>query len=238
MGKQIKLKGTVREKTATAVRRDGLVPAVLYGHKVTSQSIQIDARQFAKVYEQTGYTSLITLELGDGQEHMVILRDIQRHPLRNDVVHADFYQVRMDEKIKANVPLVVTGESSAIKDLGGVLVRPMDEVEVEALPQDLPQNISVDISVLDTFEKIFHVKDLVVPTGVTILAEADEVIALVQEPKTQEELDAELAAEVKEDVEAVEGVKDKPEEGEVAEGAAAPAEGGAPEAKPKSEEKK
>lgn len=140
----------------------------------------------------------------------------------------------MDQKIKANVPLVVTGEASAVKDLGGVLVRPMDEVEVEALPQDLPQNISIDISALSSFDKIIHVKDLSVPKGVTVLAAPDDVLALVQEPKSQEELDAELASEIKEDVEAVEGVKDKPEETETPEGGAAPAEG----ADAKADEKK
>lgn len=219
MATAIKLAAAVRDGAAKATRRDGAVPAVLYGHGIEAKSIQVDSRAFAKVFSQSGETSLIVLDMGDGGEHNVLVRDIQRHPIKNNVIHVDFYQVRMDEKITADVPLVFVGTSAAVKDLGGVFVHPMDEVELEALPKDLPHNIEVDVSILDSFEKVIHISDLKLPEAVVLHHEADEVVALVQEPKTQEELDAELSAEIKEDVEAVEGVKEEPKEEAAAEGA-------------------
>ncbi len=170
-------------------------------------------------------SSLLTLTVDGGSEHPVIVRDIQIHPLKGHITHIDFYQVRLDEEITAEIPLEFVGESPAVKDLGGTFVRNIDAVEVEALPQDLPHDIEVDISILDTFEKVIHVSDLKVPQGVKVMLEPGEVIALVQEPRTQEEIDAELAAATTEDVEAVEGVKkEETEEQKLEEGAAAPEE--------------
>lgn len=221
MATPVKLAAAIRENAAKTVRRDGSVPGVLYGHGLEPKSVQVDAKVFAKVFEQAGETSLIKLDTGDGTEHNVIVRDIQRHPLKNTIMHVDFYQVRLDQKIEADVPLTFVGEAPAVKDLGGVLVHPLDEVHLEAFPQDLPHDIEVDISGLDNFEKVIHVSDLKLPEGVELDHEPEEVVALVQEPKTQEELDAELAEEVQEDVEGVEGVADKTEGEEGAEGEAA-----------------
>ena len=150
-------------------------------------------------------------------EHPVLIREVQLHPLRDTVQHIDFLQVRMDEKIKAKVPLVFIGQSIAVKDLSGVLVRNHDELELEAFPQDLPHNVSVDIASLTDFEKVIHVKDIALPKGVTVLTEADEVVALVQPPRSEEELKS-LSEEVKEDVSAVAGVEKPatPTEGEAA----------------------
>lgn len=214
MATPVKLTAQTREGSAKTARHAGAVPAVLYGHGLGAKSVQVDAITFGKIYDQTGETALIRLDTGDGAEHNVLIRDVQRHPLKDTIMHIDFYQVRMDEKIEADVPLTFVGEAPAVKDLGGVFVHPMDEVHLEALPQNLPHDIEVDISSLDSFEKVIHVSDLHVPEGVELDHEQDEVVALVQEPKSQEELDAELAEEVKEDVEGVEGVTEKAEETE------------------------
>lgn len=214
MATPVKLAAQTREGKAKTARHAGAVPAVLYGHGLEAKSIQVDAKIFAKVYDQAGETSLIKLDTGDGAEHNVLVRDVQRHPLKDTIIHIDFYQVRMDEKIEADVPLTFVGEAPAIKNLGGILVHPLDEVRLEALPQDLPHDIEVDISGLDSFEKVIHISDLNLPKGVELDHEPDEVVALIQEPKSQEELDAELAEEIKEDVEGVEGVAEKAEEGE------------------------
>lgn len=212
---------TASERTGNpgVVRRSGNIPAVLYGHGIDPQNMEVETRAFTKLFTSAGYTTMLTLSLTDGKEHPVFIRDVQFHPLKSTITHIDFYQVRMDEVIRANVPLKFVGDALAVKELSGVFVRNMDELEVEALPKDLPHTIAVDISSLANFDAVIHVSDIKLPEGVTTHKEGTEVVALVQPPRTEQEIEA-LSTEVKEDVESVEGVK-KPEpvEGEVAEGA-------------------
>lgn len=198
------LHARIREQSVMRTRHAGNIPAVLYGHKVKSQALQVEGKAFHKVYEEAGLTSLVNLKLGN-EERPVLIREVQRHPVRDSVIHVDFYQVRMDEKIRAQVPLNFIGEAPAVKDLGGVLVKSLDAVDLEALPNDLPHAIDVDVTDLDDFEKIIHISDLSIPKGVTLFHEGDDVVALVQPPRTEEEL-KELEGEVSEDVEAVEGI--------------------------------
>jgi len=207
-----KLIAKKRDGKAGASRQAEQVPAVLYGHGIENVSVAVDAKKFGQVWHRAGNTSLVELDV-DGKEHNVLIREVQLHPVHDHVMHVDFYQVRMDKVVRAQVPLVLTGEAGAVRDLGGVLVRSMDTVEVEALPKDLPHDIKVDISVIDDFEKVIHVSDLPLPEGVTALAEPNEVITLVQAPRTEEELE-ELSEEVTEDIEGVEGVAEETEEGE------------------------
>lgn len=205
---RLQLEASARSGKPRAVVRAGQVPAILYGHGIKNEALQLNAKAFSKVWQAAGNTTLVILKTGK-TEHPVLIREVQLHPLRDSVQHVDFLQVRMDEKIKARVPLVFTGQSAAVKDLNGVLVRNHDELELEALPQDLPHNVSVDISSLIDFEKVIHVKNIPLPKGVTVLTDAEEVVALVQPPRSEEELKS-LSEEVKEDVTAVEGVV-KPE---------------------------
>ncbi|MCE9643409.1 MAG: 50S ribosomal protein L25 [Candidatus Andersenbacteria bacterium] len=210
-----------RDSHIGELRRAGNVPAVLYGHGIEAQSISIEMREFMKLLPKAGYTTIINLKLDDKKEHPVFIRDVQFHPVKSTVMHVDFYQVRMDEKVTAKVPLKFVGEAPAVKDMAGTLVRSMDELEVEALPIDLPHELEVDISTIKDFDTQLHVSNIILPKGVVALAEADEVIALVQPPRSEAEMDS-LSEEVKEDVEAVEGVKkEEPVEGEAAEGAEA-----------------
>lgn len=223
MKQQTKLQAEARQGGVTAIRSNKNVPGVLYGHGLTSEALQVNAQEFEKVFAVVGNTSLVSLLFGK-TEHPVIVREVQHHPLKGTTQHVDFYQVRLDEAIKAEVPLVVVGESSAVKDLGGVLVRNLDELAVEALPKDLPHNIEVNISSIDNFEKVIRVKDITLPEGVKTSVDPDVVAILVQPPRSEEELEA-LTAEVKEDVQAVEGMKTKAEvekEAEAAGGGAAP----------------
>ena len=214
MAKRYTLQASTRTDTASKARQSGNIPGVLYGHGMDPITVEVIAKDFDRVYRETGMTSLVTLSVKEGKDHPVIIREIQQHPIKGHVVHADFYQVRMDEEITANVPLTFEGIAPAVKDLGGVLVRSMDEIEIEALPQDLPHDIVVDISSLDTFDKVIRIEDLKLPEGVKPLQEPEEVVALVQAPRTEQELEA-LTEEVKEDVESVEGVKkEEPAEGE------------------------
>ena len=214
MAQTVALQAEERVGKARKIVREGFIPAVLYGHGFATVPIQLESRAFKKVWQQSGTTSLISLSIGKN-EHQVLIREVQYHPVKGHPQHIDFYKVRMDEAIKASVPIVLEGIAPAVKDLSGVLLRNIDAVEVEALPKDLPHQISIDISVLVDFEKTIHVKDIKAPTGVKILANPEEVVALVQPPRSEEEIEK-LSEEVKEDVEAVEGVKkeEKPAEGE------------------------
>lgn len=232
MAKTHILEATARHASAKKSLRAGQVPAVLYGHGIKAQSVAVNGRQFTKVLKAAGFSSLVSLKFADGKDHTVIVRDIQTHPLKGTITHADFYQVRMDEAIEAKVPLRFTGEAIAVKDLGGVLVRNTDEVEISALPADLPHDIEVDISALSNFAAVIRVSDLKLPKGVELKQNPGDVIALVQAPRSEQELE-QLSEAVTEDVEAVEGVKPAP----VAEGEAGAAETPTPEEKKEKKEK-
>lgn len=145
--------------------------------------------------------------VGD-QLHNVLIRETQAHPLKGNITHIDFYQVRMDEKVTADVQLEPEGETAVVRDLSGILIHNLDSIQVEALPKDLPHDIKVDLTKLVDFDSVIRVADLVLPAGVTVLDDPEEVVVSVQRPRTEEDL-AELSEEAVEDVEAVEGVKDK-----------------------------
>jgi large subunit ribosomal protein L25 len=147
-----------------------------------------------------------------GQSYPTIIHDVARDTLTDGILHADFYKVRLDEKIKTNVPVVFVGESSAVKDLGGIFVRNINELEVEALPQNLPHEIAIDISSLKNFGDQILVKDIDLGASVKIEATAETIIATVQEPMSEEELKASLETPTA-GVEEVEVIKkEKPEE--------------------------
>jgi large subunit ribosomal protein L25 len=220
MAEVFTIPATIRDSKLGDLRRAGNVPAVLYGHGIEAQSVSVEGKEFLKLLPKAGYTTIINLVL-DGKEHPVFIRAVQFHPVRGTVTHIDFYQVRMDEKVTANVPLKFVGESPAVKNMAGTLVRNMDELEVEALPKDLPHELEVDISTLKDFDAVLHVSNISLPTGVVALKEADEVVASVQPPRSEAEMDS-LSEEVKEDVEAVEGVKKEEPVEEGAEGEAKP----------------
>ncbi|MEX0930836.1 MAG: 50S ribosomal protein L25, partial [Candidatus Paceibacterota bacterium] len=196
MAKKFTLKIQDRSEKPGVVRRNGFIPGILYGHNLkANKNIQVVSLEFSKVLREAGHSSLVTLDTEKDGQHTVIIRDVQLHPVKGNIVHADFYQVRLDQEITADIPLHFVGESPAVKDLGGVFIRNIDEIEVEALPQDLPPEIEVDISVLKDFDSIIHVSDLNLPKGVTALNEDEDVIALVQAPRTEAELE-DLSTEV------------------------------------------
>ena len=203
------------------LRAEGILPAVLYGKGQETLNLQVAVRDFDRVLKQAGESTLVYLTVG-GQSYPTIIHDVARHPLTGMPVHADFYKVRLDEKITAKVPVVFTGVSPAVQDLAGIFIRNVNELEVEALPADLPHEITVDISTLANFGDQIVLKDIVV-AGAKLIGGEDEIIATVQAPKSEEELAAELAAPTT-DVSAVEEIKpERAVEEEVAEGEAAPA---------------
>lgn len=221
----IQLSAQTRTKVGRAVRQlraEDIIPAVMYGHEIETVNIAIPRKTLQQAYEKAGESTLVDLQIDTQAPVKVIIHDVQRDGLSNRITHVDFYKVNMKEKITAEVPLVFVGEAPAVKSLGGVLLKNLTKVEVESLPGDLPHEINVDISKLATFEDKITVADLQLPNGVTVQAEATEAVALVEPPRSEEELKA-LEGEVKADVSAVEVLTEKKEEG--TEGEAAPAAG-------------
>jgi large subunit ribosomal protein L25 len=197
----IELKAEARKvigKKVKQLRKTGFIPAVLYGHKIKSLVLSVPEKEFSKIFQAVGETSIINLVL-DEKKHNVLIHEIERHPLNNGILHVDFYEVRMDEKLNAKIPIIFSGESPAVKNEGGVLVKAIQEVEIEALPIDLPKEILVDVSILATFEDKIQIKDLKIKQGVRILAEPEEMVASVVPPRSEKELE-EMAVKPAEEI--------------------------------------
>lgn len=188
------------------------MPAVIYGHGFNSLPIQVPVKDFEKVYAEAGESSVVYLNLEENN-YPTIIQDVARDPVSDKFLHADFYKVRLDEKIKAKIPLNFMGESPAVKELGGILVKNISEIEVEGFPQDLPHQIDVDTSLLKEFKDQILVKDLSVSSKLEIEAAPEAIVVLIQEPISEEELKAQLevpVAPLPEEVEVVK--KEKAEE--------------------------
>lgn len=162
-----------------------MIPAELYGHGVSNMHLTVNAGEFKKIWKKVGENTVINLLLGD-EKRTVLIHEVQKDYLSGEPRHIDFYEVRMDEKIKARVPIEFTGEAPAVKNLGGALNKTMSEIEVEALPGDLPHSFSADLSPLAEFNQSIYVKDLKIPEGVRVLVEPQTVIATVTPPQKEE----------------------------------------------------
>lgn len=175
-------------KSTKSLRTKGLIPAELYGHGMENKHLEVDGKVFRKVFKEAGENTIINLVLADGKKHPALVTDVQYDFVSSEIQHVDFYEVRMDQKIKAPIPIEFVGEAPAIKEFGGVFTRSMEEVEVEALPADLPQSFTVDISTLKELNQSVYVKDLQVPANVKLLVDSDTVIATITEPRKEEEI--------------------------------------------------
>lgn len=200
-------------KAVAALRLTKTVPGVLYGHGVKNENLEVSSLDLQKIFRQAGSSTLVDLMIDEAAPIKVLINAIQRHPLRQSIVHVDFYQVRMTEKLETDIELEIIGESPAVKEQGGILVRSLDKVKVECLPGDLASSITVDISSLKTFEDRIHVRDLPVPSGITIMDQPDEVVASVTPPRSDDELEA-LKGAVEIDVTAVGSAVEKPKKDE------------------------
>ena len=215
------LKASRREITGKKVRfmrRDGLTPLNLYGPGVESLPLQAETALLKRLLSKVGRNALVSLKVaGEKKPKMVMLRDIQRDPLNDSLLHIDLFQVEMTHKVRAEVPLVFVGEAPAARSRRGMLLENLTSLHVEALPADLPPSIEVDLSVLEELEQAIHVRDVAAGDGVEVLNDPDHVIAQVKEARV----------EVVEEV--VEEVEEEVEEEAVAEEGAAPAAGEEPE---------
>jgi len=203
-------------KKVSNLRREGILPAVVYGGSQESRNIQLDAREFDVLRRTTTKNTLVDLKIGKAKATPVLLQGIHEHPVRRNPVHVDFLVVSMTEAITVDVPVNYMGDSTAADKLGGTLLHIRESVSISALATELPSAIDLDITPLDSFEAVLHVSDLHVPEGVTVLTDAEEALARVQPPRVEEE--PVLGVEGEELEEGVEG-----EEGE--EGAEGAAEG-------------
>jgi len=205
----------VGKKVAT-LRRAGRLPAVVYGHGVTSESLSVDAHDFELLRRKAGQNELIDLSVHGKKARPVLVHDVQVHPVNRRPLHVDLFLVRMTEELTVDVPLVPTGSSRAVDDLNGTLLHQLESVRVKALPDHLPQSIEYSIESLVDFDAAIKVSDLSIPSDVTLLTDPEEVVAKVLPSRLQAEA-AELAAETAEAVaEAAEG---EAPEGAAAEGA-------------------
>jgi len=202
-------------KKVKSLRKRDVLPAVIYGPKVKAAPLEIAYKDFEKVYREAGESSLIKLEIENSKkESIVLIHEIEKDPFTEKFIHVDFYQPPMDKEITASVTLVFAGEALAVKELGGTLVRNIQELEIKALPLNLPHQISVNIDGLKTFEDNIFIKDLVLPEGVRTLRSPEEIVALVTPP---EKIEEELAKPVEEKVEEVGIAQEKKREEEPAE---------------------
>jgi len=185
------LTATKRSKTDKLgnVRSNGMIPAVVYGARVENTSISVPSVAFEKVFKSAGESSAIVLEIeGEGKTNKVdvLIHDVQFDPVKGFPIHADFLAIDMNKPIQVAIPLEFTGTAQAEKDSLGVLVKVLHEVEIEALPKDLPHSITVDVTSLATLASQIHASDLVIPTGVTLITNGEEVIALIAAVKEEE----------------------------------------------------
>lgn len=214
-------KRKVLGKLVKKLRRDGILPANIYGKSIKSTSVQVPLKEFSAVYKEAGETGLVDVEL-EGKITPVLIHNVMTD-FRGNVLHADFFQVNLKEKVKTTVPLEVVGEPKAIVDKVGILMNILSEIEVEALPEELPEKIEVNVAHLANVDEQITVADLKVPAGVTVLTDPTQVVSKIGELVTKEA--AEQAAEEAAAAEAAAaetGAEEAPAEGE------APVEGEAP----------
>jgi large subunit ribosomal protein L25 len=208
-------------KKVKALRRQGVTPANIYGSHVDSQSIQLSTEELRHIIKTAGRNDIVYLRLDGDDPRPTFIRDVQQNPVTDAILHVDFLQISLREKVKADVPIHLVGLAPAVDTFGGILMHGLDHVSVEALPTEVPSFIEVDVTSLVEINAALHVSDVPVPEGVTILTDVEQVIAKVAPPAVEPE------PEVAEEGEAVEGEEGAEEgaEGEApAEGAAEPTE--------------
>ena len=180
-------------KKVKILRGKDLLPAILYGRKFKSLPLTINSREFLKISRLAGEATLINLEISpkDGQgELRALIRDIQKDPVSDEIIHVDLYKVDMTQEIQTEIPLKFVGVAPAVEELEGNFITNKDTIKVECLPDKLVSEIEVDISSLKTFEDLIHVKDLPVPQGIKVLEDNEDIVCQVTAPLSEEELKA------------------------------------------------
>jgi large subunit ribosomal protein L25 len=178
---------TITGKKVERLRREGKVPAVVYGHGHESQPIQFDAHEFDLLRRHSGRNALLDLTLGNGKPTPVMIQSIQEHQVSRRPVHVDLFVIKLTEEMSVDVPIAFTGEAPAVKRDGGTLLHLRDTVTVRALPTDLPSVLEIDAERLVDFDTVITVGDVSLPAGVTLVTDAAEPLGRVQAPRVAEE---------------------------------------------------
>ncbi len=222
------LEAQVRDKALAAknVRKQDMIPANYYGHGVENVSLMMDYQTFRRLFRKAGENTVITLKIDGVGDKKVLVHHVEYHPVTDAYNHVEFINVRMDEKVTTHVAIHLEGTAPAVKDLGGVLMQNLDELEIKCLPGDLIHEVSISVESLVDFHTALHVSDLKVPGNIEVLNDPDQTVASVQAPREEEDLDAPVddGIEREEGEEGEEGA-----EGEAAEGGEEAAEGEAKE---------
>ncbi len=207
----ISLKAEKRsDKKTDKIREENLVPAVLYGPEIENIKLQVNLVDFEKAYQDASDSSLISLKV-EGKEYLALIRNPQFAPVSDNPIHVDFYQPPLKEEVEVEVPLIFEGESLAVKNLGGTLVKTISELPIKALPQDLPKELRVSINSLETFNDKILVKDLFKDSQkFTIMKDLEDVVASVSRPEEIEEEEPELG-DIIEEGEGIEEIREGPE---------------------------
>lgn len=188
---QINLKASPRDllgKKVKVLRKIGQIPAVLYGQNFKAQSLILERSEFLKVSQQAGESTLINLNIAQKEPVKILIRDIQKEPVYDEIIHVDLYKVDMSKEIQTEIPLNFVGVSPAVEELEGNFITNKDAIKVECLPEKLVSEIEVDISQLKTFENMIHIKDLNIPEGIKVLEDSEDIISQVTPPRSEEEM--------------------------------------------------
>ena len=164
----------------------GQIAAVIYGAGVENKNLQVKRADLEKAFASAGESNLIDLEIAGAKSVKVLVKEVQHDPIKGTIRHIDFYQVNMNKKITTEIPLHFIGESKAVKELGGMLVKNMDHIEVECLPNDLVDHIDVDVSIIKDFHQPIKVSDLPIVKGMELLTDPSDNVVMVTEPKAEE----------------------------------------------------
>ncbi len=195
----------VTGKAVNRLRKEGRLPAVVFGHGLDSSNVTVDTHDFELLRRRVGPNALIDLSVDGKKAKPVLVQHVQVHPVNRRPLHVDLFAVRMTEELTVDVRLVATGESPAVANLGGTLLHPSETIRVRALPDHLPQSIEYSVESLVDFDGTIKVADLEIPGDVTLLTDPDEIIATVQRPRVEVEEAAPEAAEGEEAAEGAEG---------------------------------
>ncbi|OGZ60795.1 MAG: hypothetical protein A2919_01255 [Candidatus Spechtbacteria bacterium RIFCSPLOWO2_01_FULL_43_12] len=192
----LKLEKREIKNKAKNILKNGFVPGVVYGPKMSPEPVSVNGKKFFDTYKKAGETTLISLDFEDDdkeKDHVVLIREVQKHPVSGNFIHVDFYELPMDQEIEISVPIISINEAPAVKQEGGVLVHNLHEISIKALPKNLIHEITVDLSSLENIDDTILVKDLGITNEVEILAEPEEVVFLIEAPREEEEIVEEVA---------------------------------------------
>jgi len=194
---------SVLGKKTRFLRRQGITPVHIFGHNIKSVALQCDTAELQSIIARAGMTKLVTLEIGGNKRpRTVFIREIQKDPIKGQLIHVDFYQVKKTEKIKVDVPIILFGEAPAMKEKDRLLTHGVTSLSIECLPTEVPPQIQVDLSPLEELEQAIYIRDITLSPGITIMTDPEQLVAKVSvarvakvEEVVAEEVVAEEAAE-------------------------------------------